>query len=85
MPRPIIPGDKRALNKRIVEALANEVYAMELENEPGLGVVFQGQGVAHLVEQSLGCWLCLHGQFLPIDRFRCLLYTLATKGPSNRP
>ena len=35
MPRPIIPGDKRALNKRIVEALANQVYAMELENAPG--------------------------------------------------
>ena len=35
MPRPIIPGDKRALNKRIVEALANEAYAMELENAPG--------------------------------------------------
>lgn len=30
MPRPIIPGDKRALNKRIVEALAEEIYSMEL-------------------------------------------------------
>jgi hypothetical protein len=35
MPRPIIPGDKRALNKRIVEALANQCYWMELENAPG--------------------------------------------------
>jgi hypothetical protein len=35
MPRPIIPGDKRALNKRIVEALANECYGMELANAPG--------------------------------------------------
>jgi DNA polymerase/3'-5' exonuclease PolX len=34
MPRPIIPGDKRALNKRIVEALANQVYTMELYGEP---------------------------------------------------
>jgi DNA repair photolyase len=34
MPRPIIPGDKRALNKRIVEALANQVYLMELNDEP---------------------------------------------------
>jgi DNA repair photolyase len=34
MPRPIIPGDKRALNKRVVEALANRVYDMELEGEP---------------------------------------------------
>ncbi len=32
MPRPIIPGDKRALNKRVVEALANECYNMELDN-----------------------------------------------------
>jgi DNA repair photolyase len=35
MPRPIIPGDKRALNKRIVEALANECYWLELDNAPG--------------------------------------------------
>jgi hypothetical protein len=34
MPRPIIPGDKRALNKRVVEALANECYNMELDNVP---------------------------------------------------
>ena len=33
MPRPIIPGEKRALNKRIVEALANQVYGMELHGE----------------------------------------------------
>ncbi|MCX6029172.1 MAG: hypothetical protein NT169_07690 [Chloroflexi bacterium] len=33
MPRPIIPGEKRALNKRVVEALANQVYAMELHRE----------------------------------------------------
>ncbi|MBN1656873.1 MAG: hypothetical protein JXA93_00655, partial [Anaerolineae bacterium] len=32
MPRPIIPGDKRALDKRIVEALANQCYWMELDN-----------------------------------------------------
>jgi len=35
MPRPIIPGDKRALNKRIVETLANECYWLELDNTPG--------------------------------------------------
>jgi DNA repair photolyase len=35
MPRPIIPGDKRTLNKRIVETLANQVYTMELANAPG--------------------------------------------------
>jgi DNA repair photolyase len=33
MPRPIIPGEKRALNKRIVEALANQVYTLELRGE----------------------------------------------------
>jgi len=35
IPRPIIPGDKRALNKRVVEALANRLYDMELNGEPG--------------------------------------------------
>jgi hypothetical protein len=30
MPRPIIPGDKRALNKRIAEVLANQAYSLEL-------------------------------------------------------
>ncbi len=34
MPRPIMPGDKRTLNKRVVEALANQVYRMELHGEP---------------------------------------------------
>ncbi len=34
MPRPIIPGDKRTLNKLIVEALANQTYYMELNSEP---------------------------------------------------
>ena len=35
MARPIISGDKRALNKRIVEALANQCYWMEPDNAPG--------------------------------------------------
>jgi len=34
LPRPIIPGDKRTLNKRVVEALANQIYDMELAGEP---------------------------------------------------
>lgn len=38
MPRPIIPGDKRALNRRIVERLANKVYTLELENAPNYQV-----------------------------------------------
>ena len=35
IPRPIIPGDKRALNRRVAEALANRVHTMELNGEPG--------------------------------------------------
>jgi DNA repair photolyase len=38
MPRPIIPGDKRALNRRVVEWLANKVYALELERAPNYQV-----------------------------------------------
>lgn len=34
MPRPIVPGEKRALNKRIVEVLANQLYEKELNAEP---------------------------------------------------
>jgi DNA repair photolyase len=32
IPRPIIPGEKRGLNKRIVEKLAEKLYDLELEN-----------------------------------------------------
>jgi len=32
MPRSVIPGEKRWLNKRIVEKLANKMYTLELEN-----------------------------------------------------
>jgi DNA repair photolyase len=34
MPRPIIPGEKRALNKQIVEVLANRAYELELDAAP---------------------------------------------------
>jgi DNA repair photolyase len=34
MPRPIIPGEKRALNKRVVERLANQAYELELAEAP---------------------------------------------------
>ena len=34
MPRPIIPGEKRSLNKRIVEVLANRAYELELDEAP---------------------------------------------------
>jgi DNA repair photolyase len=35
IPRPILPSDKRALNRRIVEILAEQLYSLELENAPG--------------------------------------------------
>jgi len=31
MPRPVVPGERRAVNKRVVEALANQAYTLELE------------------------------------------------------
>jgi hypothetical protein len=34
MPRPIIPGDKHALNRRIVEQLADQAYTLELDGAP---------------------------------------------------
>jgi DNA repair photolyase len=34
MPRPVIRGEGRALNKRVVEALANRAYALEIEGTP---------------------------------------------------
>ncbi len=34
IPRPIIPGDKRAVNKRIVERLAEQVHVFELDGAP---------------------------------------------------
>lgn len=34
VPRPILPGDRRALNKRVVERLADKVYEMEIHLEP---------------------------------------------------
>jgi DNA repair photolyase len=34
VPRPIVPGEKRALNKRVVELLAGQLHEMELNSEP---------------------------------------------------
>jgi len=34
IPRPVIPGEKRELNKRVVEALANQYHWMEQEKGP---------------------------------------------------
>jgi DNA polymerase/3'-5' exonuclease PolX len=38
MPRPVIPGERREQNKRIVEVLANQAYSMELDRAPGQSV-----------------------------------------------
>jgi len=34
MPRPLIPGEKRVMNKKIVQMLADRTYAMELQGLP---------------------------------------------------
>jgi len=34
IPRPIVPGDKRAVNKRLAERLADAAYALEVEGAP---------------------------------------------------
>jgi DNA repair photolyase len=34
IPRPIIPGEKRALNKRVVEQLASDLYTLEINAAP---------------------------------------------------
>ena len=35
IPRPIIPGEKRSLNKRVVQIVAEKLYSLELENARG--------------------------------------------------
>jgi DNA repair photolyase len=48
-PRPIIPGDKHGLNRRIVEQLAEKVYSLELEGAPN-GLVWTYRKAAWAVE-----------------------------------
>jgi DNA polymerase/3'-5' exonuclease PolX len=36
--RPVIPGERRGLNKRVTEILANRAYELELEGAPGARV-----------------------------------------------
>ena len=56
MPRPIIPGDKRAQNKRIIEVLANQIYALELDKTPGQRIWAYRQVVRAIedLEQDVG-------------------------------
>jgi len=49
IPRPIIPGDKRHRNRRLVETLANRAYALELESAPA-GRVWEQRKAAWAVE-----------------------------------
>ncbi len=56
IPRPVLPGDKRALNKRIVERLAHQVYTMELEGQPGHRIWAQRKAAWAIedLEQNIG-------------------------------
>lgn len=46
MPRPIIPGDKYSLNKRVVEQLARQAYDMELD----------GKALSHIWAYRRAAW-----------------------------
>jgi DNA repair photolyase len=56
MPRPVIPGEKRALNKRVAEALANRCYTLELEEAPAAQVwaYRKAAWAVEALEQNLG-------------------------------
>jgi hypothetical protein len=47
--------------------------------------VFQAQGVAHLVQKPLGCWLWFQGRFPSFDGLRILPYTANGGVPPNNP
>jgi len=46
MPRPVLPGEKRALNKQAAELLADRTYTMELE----------GADAAHIWPYRKAAW-----------------------------
>jgi DNA repair photolyase len=56
MPRPIIDGDRRKLNKRVVEALANRAHVMELHGESlrSLWAYRKGAWAVEDLEQDIG-------------------------------
>ena len=62
IPRPIIPSDKRAINKRIVEIFADRSYEMELEDEPGYRVWSYRKAAWAIedLEQDVGFILLFH-------------------------
>ncbi len=55
-PRPLIPGEKRSLNKRAAEMLANMAYSLELENAPAsrIWTYRNAAWVLEDLEQNLG-------------------------------
>ena len=63
MPRPIIPGEKRALNKRVAEALANQTYDLELEEAPSARVWAHRKAAwaVEALEQDLGLFYASFG------------------------
>ncbi len=50
MPRPILPGEKRALNKRAAELLADRAYSLELDGEES-GRVWPCRKAAWVIEE----------------------------------
>jgi DNA polymerase/3'-5' exonuclease PolX len=56
MPRPIIPDDRRALNKTIVETQVDQCYCMELESAPGqrMWAYRKAAGAIEDLEQDVG-------------------------------
>ncbi len=56
IPRPIIPGDKRRLNKRIVEGLSEVVYTMEIhqENDDRIWAYRKAAWAIEDLEQDIG-------------------------------
>jgi DNA repair photolyase len=71
IPRPIIPGEKRALNKRIVEQLAYALYMLELENA----------GQAKIWEYRKAAWAV---EDLEQD-IRLLYHTMGLRGLESLP
>jgi DNA repair photolyase len=63
MPRPIIPGEKRALNKRVAETLANRCYTLELEEAPAHRVwaYRKAAWAVEELEQELGLFVARLG------------------------
>ncbi|OGO18828.1 MAG: hypothetical protein A2Z14_00400 [Chloroflexi bacterium RBG_16_48_8] len=49
------------------------------------GVMFEAEGVLHLIQKFFRCWLWVHRRFPSFDRFQFLFYTPGVNVPSNNP